>query len=166
MILVPLVLPGATGPTGETGPTGPTGAAPTLNALNAVNVAGQTPGSAGDALTLDTNQVLEGSAITHTASSADIELTENGTYRVGYNTTVTTSGSASPPVTVSAQLENEGTEIPGTITSATLQSASNTANLAATAIIEVSSAPVTITLNANDTDAEYSNTSVVIRKLD
>ena len=76
------------------------------------------------------------------------------------------SGSASPPVTVSAQLENEGTEIPGTITSATLQSASNTANLAATAIIEVSSAPVTITLNANDTDAEYSNTSVVIRKLD
>ena len=131
-----------------------------------MNVAGQTPGSAGDALTLDTNQVLEGSAITHTASSADIELTENGTYRVGYNTTVTTSGSASPPVTVSAQLENEGTEIPGTITSATLQSASNTANLAATAIIEVSSAPVTITLNANDTDAEYSNTSVVIRKLD
>ena len=65
-----------------------------------------------------------------------------------------------------AQLENEGTEIPGTITSATLQAASNTANLAATAIIEVSSAPVTITLNAHDNDAEYSNTSVVIRKLD
>ena len=115
---------------------------------------------------MDTNQVLEGSAITHTPSSADIELTEDGTYLISYSTTVTPSGSASPPVTVTAQLENEGTVIPGTISSATLASAGNTANLAASAVVNVTSAPVTITLNANDTDAEYSNTAVTVTKLD
>ena len=52
------------------------------------------------------------------------------------------------------------------ISSATLASAGNTANLAASAVVSVTSAPVTITLNANDTDAEYSNTAVTVTKLD
>ena len=126
----------------------------------------QTPASAGDALTLDTNQLLEGTAITHTAGSGDISLTATGNYQVAYNTTVTPAAGASPPVTVSAQLEEGGTVIPGTISSATLASAGNTATLSGNAVIQVTSAPVTLTLNANDTDAAYSNTAITVRKLD
>lgn len=93
-------------------------------------------------------------------------MTANGNYQVTYSTTVTTSGTATPPVTVSVQLENGGVAVPGTIASTTLTTAGNTANLSGNAVIQVTAAPATLTLNATDTDGSFTNTAITVRKLD
>lgn len=108
----------------------------------------------------------EGTAITHTAATTDISLTENGTYEILYNSNVTPSGSASPPVSPSLELENGGTPIDGSNSTATITAASQNAHLSGGVVITVSSAPATITLNAGDTDGQFSDTSIIVRKLD
>lgn len=157
---------GPQGVTGATGVTGPTGAAAAVNVVYAVNAAAQTPAAAGTVLTLAANQAAVGTAVTHTAGTGPISLNEAGTYEVNYTTTVTPAAGVTPPVTVSVQLNSGAAAVPGTVSSATLQAAGNTATLAGNAIVQVTTAPVTLTLVANDASGTYTNTSVTVRKLD
>ena len=104
----------------------------------------------------------EGTAISHTASSGDFTLNDAGIYRISYSVvgTNTTSGG-----TVSVQLENGGTEIPGSAKSATLSATSDTATLAATVLVNAAGSEV-ITLNMNGTGYSFTNAAMVIQKLD
>ena len=151
------------GATGATGATGPTGATPPLNALYVTNAAAQNPAATGDPLTFDTTQLAEGTAVTHTGGSSDITLTENGVYQISYSTVGTDTTGAG---TTSVQLQEDGTEIPGTTSAANVANANDQAALSGTAIVDVTSAPVTITLNSIGTNQQFSNTGVSVRKLD
>ena len=161
----PVGPPGPTGPAGAvgaTGPTGPTGPAVTLNALNTVNTGSQTLSSTGDPATFDTNQVEEGTAITHTASSSDIQLTEPGTYRITYNATGTnTSGTG----TVGLELQDDGTAIDGSKSTAKINNTSDTAALGASVLVTVASSS-TITLNSTENNTTITDASVTVQKLD
>ena len=156
---------GAKGPTGPTGATGPAGATPALNVLNATTVAAQVPVAAGNALVLATNQVLEGRAVIHAEGTGNITLNATGNYMVIYSTTATPATGARPPVTVSVQLEVNGVRVSGTESKTTL-AADYSANLTGNAVVRVNDAPVTLTLNAYDTNASYTNIAITIRKLD
>lgn len=147
------------------GATGPAGTV-VVNALTATNVTAQTPAAAGDTLTLDTNQTLVGTAVTHTAGSGDIVLTEAGTYLISYHLTATPAAGTTPPVTTAVQLNNAGAVIPGTISSATLTAANDTATLSGSTVVQVTTPPVTINLVANDTNGAFSNLTVNVTKLD
>ncbi len=153
---------GAAGAEGPTGPTGPTGPAVTLNALNTVNTGSQTLSSTGDPATFDTNQVEEGTAITHTASSSDIELTEPGTYRITYNATGTNTSSTG---TVGLELQEDGTAIDGSESTAKINNTSDTAALGASVLVTVGS-NATITLNSTEDNTTITNASVTVQKLD
>ena len=133
----------------------------TMDALYATNVPSQSPASNGDPLTLDTTQLTEGTSITHTGGASDINITESGVYLISYSTVATNTTGAG---TASVQLEENGTAIPGSVTSETLTAASDTATLAATVIISVpGTAP--ITLNMVGTGLSFTNTSVAVTKL-
>ena len=114
-------------------------------------------------MTFDTNQVEEGTAITHTASSGDFSLTEDGTYLIAYSTTATNSTGTG---TAAVELEQDSTPIPGSKASATIAATSNLANLAATVLVNVASAPSTIQLTMEGSDLSFTDTAIVIHKLD
>ena len=153
---------GAEGPTGPTGPTGPQGAAPAVNALYATNTGSQTAASTGDDITFDTNQVEEGSDITHSASSADFSLTQNGLYRITYSAVVTNTSSTG---NVGLELQEDGTSIDGSVKEAKVSNTSDPATVGATVLVNVTSAPVTITLNSTEDNTTVTNAAMTIQKL-
>lgn len=153
---------GVAGPTGPTGPTGPQGAAPTVNALYATNTGSQTAVSTRNDITFDTNQVEEGSDITHSASSADFSLTQNGLYRITYSAVVTNTSSTG---NVGLELQEDGTSIDGSVKEAKVSNTSDPATVGATVLVNVTSAPVTITLNSTEDNTTVTNAAMTIQKL-
>lgn len=91
---------------------------------------------------------------------------ENGYYFINYTTVATNAASATPPVTVGVHLSKGGEEIPGTAAITTISTANDTAALSGTTIINVTDSPATITLDAENTNGTFTNTSMTIRKLD
>lgn len=152
---------GPTGATGATGATGPTGAAPPFNGLYATNVPSQSPASDGTALTFDTNQLEEGTAVTHTASSGDFTINEAGVYLISYSvigTNTTATGEAK------VELREDGTQIPGSAKSGTIAATSNTTTLAASVLISVA-ATATITLVMIGTGFSFTDAGLLIQKI-
>lgn len=149
-------------PTGPTGPAGPAGSPPPLNALYATNTGSQTLSSTGDPATFDTNQVEEGSAISHTASTDTFTLNDAGTYAISYSVTATnTSGTGD----VGVELQEDGTAIDGSKSTVKINNTSDTANLAATVLVTVSGSEE-ITLNATENNVTLTDAALTIQKLD
>ena len=87
----------------------------------------------------------QGSVITHTASTSDFSLTENGIYRITYAAVVTnTSGTG----TVGLEVKNAGATVPGSVKEVNIPTTSNTATIGSTMLVNISSAPATITVNS------------------
>ena len=120
----------------------------------------QSPASDGAPLTFDTNQVEEGTAVTHTASSSDFTITEAGIYTISYSVIGTNASSTGE---ASVQLREDGTEIPGSTKSGTIATAGNTTSLAATVMIDAAGTE-TITLNMIGTGFSFTNASMLIKK--
>lgn len=133
-----------------------------LNALYTTNTGAQDLASTGDPATFDTNQVEEGTAISHTASTDTITLNQPGTYAISYSTTATnTSGTGN----VGLELQEDGTPIEGSETSAKINNTSDPANLAATVLVTVTGGEQ-ITLNSTENNVNLTNTGVTVQKLD
>ena len=158
---------GPTGPTGPagaagaTGPTGPTGPAPAVNALSATNVGSQDLAADGDPATFDTNQVQQGAAITHTASTTDFTLADAGVYRITYNAVGTNSSATG---NVGLELQDDGAAIPGSESSATISTTSNVAPLGASVLVDAGAGSV-ITLNSTEANTTITNASITIQKI-
>ena len=153
---------GATGPTGAEGATGPTGPAVPLNALYAVNTGSQTLSSTGDPATFTTNEVEEGTAITHSPSSSDIELTEPGTYRITYSAVATNTSSTG---NVGLELQNDGTAIDGSESTGKVNNTSDPTPLGASVLLTVDGS-TTITLNATENNTTLNSAGITVQKLD
>ena len=133
----------------------------TLNAIHATHVSSQTLSSDGDPATFDTNQVEQGTVITHTASTANFTLGEAGIYRINYNAVATnTSGTG----TVGLELQDDGAAIPGSESQATISTTNNLVPLTATVLVNAGASSV-ITLNATEANTTLTNASIVIQKL-
>ncbi|MBC8612005.1 collagen-like protein [Massilimaliae timonensis] len=153
---------GVTGPAGPTGPTGATGATgtlPTPNALYATNEAAQTPTAVGDPLVFSDNQLTEGTAITHTANTGAITFAEGGLYHITFTTNAAPATGASVPLRVSVQLNENGTQIPGTLTIGDIVTSGGSTTLSGAALVRVTAGTV-ITLVSNSNTVTFSNTSI------
>lgn len=153
---------GATGAEGATGPTGPTGPAVPLNALYAVNTGSQTLSSTGDPATFTTNEVEEGTAITHSPSSSDIELTEPGTYRITYSAVATNASSTG---NVGLELQNDGTAIDGSESTGKVGTTNDPVPLGSSVLVTVPGS-ATITLNATENDTTLNSAGITVQKID
>ena len=121
----------------------------------------QTLATAGDDATFDTNQVEEGTAITHTASSATFTLGETGIYRVSYSVVATNTSSTG---TVGVELENNSTPVPGSESQATISTTNDLATLAASVLVNVTGT-ATITLTSTENNVTLTEAGIVIQKL-
>ena len=121
----------------------------------------QTLATAGDDATFDTNQVEEGTAITHTASSADFTLGETGIYRISYSVVAT---NASGTGTVGVELENNSTPVPGSESQATISTTNDLATLEASVLVNVTGT-ATITLTSTENNVTLTEAGIVIQKL-
>ena len=153
---------GATGPTGAEGATGPTGPAVPLNALYAVNTGSQTLSSTGDPATFTTNEVEEGTAITHSPSSSDVELTEPGTYRITYSAVATNTSSTG---NVGLELQNDGAAIDGSESTGKVNNTNDPTPLGASVLVTVPGT-ATITLNSTENDTTLNSAGITVQKLD
>ena len=117
--------------------------------------------STGDAATFDTNQVLEGTDIEHTASTDTITLTGDGIYLITYSAVASNTTSSG---TVGLELQNNTTTIPGSISSATITATSDVAPLSASVLVNATGSPA-ITLNSTENNVTLTNASIVVEKL-
>ncbi|HDR8033298.1 TPA: collagen-like protein [Bacillus cereus] len=112
--------PGPTGPTGDLGPTGPTGPTGPLTVANNATVSNATNVAlAGNAsVPFVTNNVINGTAITHAAGSTDIVLAPNQTYYAIWNSNTNSLAAG--------ELRAFALYLNGTQLTASLQSVANT----------------------------------------
>ncbi len=113
-------------------------------------------------MTFATNELLEGSDITHTPATTDVTLVNEGTYQILYFTDVSDSQSSS--ATVSCQLQNNGAEIEGTTSTCDIASTGKKQHLSGGAIVQASGGEV-ITLYATDNQGKFSNTTILVHRL-
>ena len=175
----PTGVTGPTGSTGATGPTGPTGATGSTGPTGATGAAGETAspellsaystppqvGTSGGALIFDRNAVINGNAISHAQNSADIVIQQTGFYQVSFHSTMGPTMGADFPMTVSMYLQQQGTEVPGTVVQHTFHTTADTSNAAFTQIIKVVSVPTTIKMIGQGEDYFYGPASLVVNKL-
>ena len=100
--------------------------------ISAYNAAIQTVAS-GAAYVFDTNRVVTGCTVGHTAGTTTFTLTKPGYYYITFNTTFTTEETGVATV----ELQNGGTLIPGAEGSETITTAGDTKSIAFTTIVRV-----------------------------
>ena len=87
----------------------------------------------GAAYVFDTNRIVTGCTVGHTAGGTTFTLTKPGYYYVTFNTTFTTEATGE----ASVELRNGGTAIPGANGTETIATAGDTASIAFAAIVKV-----------------------------
>ena len=75
------------------------------------------------------------------------------------------TGSPSYPLTITSELQLDGTPVNGSQATATVQAAGGTNTITSTALITVSSAPQTLTVENDTADAAYTNAKISVKKL-
>ena len=163
---------GATGPTGPTGaegpqgPAGPAGEIPPVSALYAVNVPAQTPSSSSSALIFNSNQLEQGTGLTHTPGTGVFSIFQPGIYLVSYSVTgtdITEGTNEDDKKTIGIELSANGTAVPGSLTSASV-SASGTVSLASSVLIRVPDS-VSLSLISLEEGSTFTNAGFSIHRL-
>ena len=98
------------------------------------------PGTTGAALQFDQNGASAGTAISHTAGSGDFTVSEPGVYTVNFHTNAAPTTGASFPLSVTLQLQQDGTAVPGAVVQHTFQEAGSSATLSFSIPVAVTSA--------------------------
>ena len=158
---------GAAGPTGVTGPTGPTGPAGTA-ASTELLAAYSTPaasGTAGQPLVFDRNAAVSGSDISHTAGESGFTIDTPGLYAVSFHGNVAPVSTASFPLTITLDLEQNGTPVPGALASHTFNSAADAATMSFNFPVEISSVPAVLQVMAQGGNFIYTAPAVSIYKV-
>lgn len=168
----PTGLTGATGPTGPkgaTGATGPKGATGTCSCkapdlLSAYSTPPQS-GKSGTVLIFDRNAVINGSSISHAQNSGTFTIQQTGFYQVSFHGTLAPASGSAFPLTVSLYLQQQGTQVPGTAVQHTFHTSTDSANVAFSQIIQVTTVPTTIQVIGQGTGYFYGPISMSINKL-
>ena len=160
---------GATGPTGSTGATGPKGATGTCSCkapdlLSAYSTPPQS-GKSGTVLIFDRNAVINGSSISHAQNSGTFTIQQTGFYQVSFHGTLAPASGSAFPLTVSLYLQQQGTQVPGTAVQHTFHTSTDSANVAFSQIIQVTTVPTTIQVIGQGTGYFYGPISMSINKL-
>ena len=161
---------GPTGPTGFTGPTGPTGAtgatgtAPATQLFSAYS-APSAPGTAGNALLFDVNGVSSGTGIAHTPGDSEFTLEQPGIYTAAVHGNLAPGSGVSFPLNVILELQQDGAVVPGGIVQHTFHTSPDTATVAFSAAVQVTSAPSVLRVVGEGGNFIYSALNMTIYKV-
>lgn len=120
-------------------------------------------------LNFNINGVRTGCTVSHSAGTPSIQLNRPGYYMVHFNASAAASSSGD----VTVQLNGNGIEIPGAISTINSTAATDIGSLNFTAIVRVlpnccavqSNSPLTLTFVNTGVEAAYSNAAVTITRL-
>ena len=172
----PTGVTGSTGPTGVTGPTGPTGSNWCHRATGPAGTAASTellaaystpsaPGTAGQPLVFDQNAAVSGSDISHTAGESEFTHRYSWTVCGVFPWNVAPVSTASFPLTITLDLEQNGTPVPGALASHTFNSAADAATMSFNFPVEISSVPAVLQVMAQGGNFIYTAPAVSIYKV-
>ena len=145
-------------------PQGEPGQIPDAEFLNAYSTPSQ-PGTTENPLIFDRNGASNGTAITHATNSANIVIQQPGFYSVAFSGTVTTPSGGRFPLSISLSLQQNGSSVPGAVSRSNFQAANQTANMAFSQIINVTSVPTTLTVNNSGGSILYDSISITVNKI-
>ena len=100
--------------------------------INSYNSVAQAVDS-GAAYVFDTNRIVTGCTVGHTAGTATFTLNKPGYYYVTFNTTVTTETTGN----VTVELQNDGVAVPGANGTETVTTAGDTKSITFATIVRV-----------------------------
>lgn len=114
---------------------------------------------------MDRNAVTQGTAISHSNSSADFTITEPGLYYVAYNTSISPGPGTTLPVTNLLNLSLNGSLLSNGASQHLFDATGQSAPMAASAFIDVTSVPATLNLVSSGGSFQYSDTTMNLIKL-
>lgn len=145
-------------------PRGEPGTGGTPDVLATVDSSNQTT-TANTPLVFNDNPLLLGTSITHTAGSSDITITQNGVYQATAHTVVSVNPGTSIPATLTLHLEENNAAIAGATASHTFAASSETSTLSFSVPFQVTAAPVTLHVVAEEDGFTINNTTLTIIRL-
>lgn len=145
-------------------PATPTPPAQTLpSVLSAANTTTQTV-AAGASLPFALNNVLYGRDITHAAGGSAVTLSTPGLYRVDFHATASPLTTAPAGTVLEAQLNLNGSPVPGASASESFTAATDTGNLSFSTVVPVTTAPATLTVSF-PTAAIVSDSGITVQRI-
>ena len=123
------------------------------------------PGTDNSPLVFDQNGESIGSGISHTAGAGDFSVQTPGLYTAAFHTTAAPASGASLPLTITLQLQVNGTAVPGAAVQHTFQTASENGTMAFSFPLQISTVPATVQVMAQGGNFLYSGTSLSLYKI-
>ncbi len=140
------------------------GTAATPDLLMAYSTPAQ-PGTSGSGLIFDRNGISSGTSISHFQNSPQITVSQPGIYTVNFNTVMAPQGKGTYPLSLSAYLTQNGSTVPGASAQHTFQSASESANMAFSVPVEVTSVPAVFEVIGEGGNYLYSSSTISVYRL-
>lgn len=122
-------------------------------------------GTDGGKLVFDRNGVTNGTAISHTINGTDIVISQPGFYFVTFHGTLLPAKKADFPLTVLLYLQQQGSQVPGTVVQHTFHTFSETANVAFSQMIRVDTVPNVLELISQSGNFFYSAVNMTVQKI-
>ena len=116
-------------------------------------------------LVFDRNASQAGTDITHDQNSSQITIQTPGYYSVSFNGNLAPISTSTLPLTIGLYLEQNSTPVAGAAAQHTFQNATDSTNLAFSQILDVTSVPATLQVEAQGGDFAYSGINLTVQKI-
>ena len=146
-------------------PKGQTGESGTPVALLSAYSTPPQNGTNGTALIFDRNGLSYGAAVSHAAGSGSFTLNQPGVYSVAFQGNFSPGSGTNFPSSVNVLLEQGGSAVAGAAAQHTFHTSSDSANLAFSAPVAVSTAPATLQVVGNGSTYLYGIIGITISRL-
>ena len=107
------------------------------------------PTAAGDALAFTDNPLVSGAAISHTAGSTDVVISQPGIYQASFSGSFTAAAGITIPTTLLATLNQNGVAVTGGTARHTFTATGETAELTFSVPFQVTATPATLNFVAS-----------------
>jgi len=116
-------------------------------------------------LVFDQNAITQGTAITHTAGSANIVINQTGLYRVSFNGTLAPTKDANLPLSITLSLKLQGVDVPGGAALQIFHTSLEGENVAFSQFVRMPSVPSTLTIVATGGAFLYSLATILVERI-
>ncbi|WP_242964667.1 hypothetical protein [Flavonifractor sp. An100] len=145
-------------------PRGATGSSAPVSLLSAYSTPPQ-PGASGDPVLFDKNGLSYGSDVSHTAGSGTVTLQTPGVYTIAFHGNVAPGAGSEFPLSITLNLMQDGSTVPGGSVLHTFNNSSDTANLAFSVPVQVTNAPSTLEVEGSGGNYLYSAVALTAYRL-
>ena len=135
-----------------------------MEALSAYSTPAQA-GTDGGSLIFDRNAFSYGTAVSHNTNDSVFTVQEPGIYEVSFHGTLAPASGTTFPLQLLLYLQQQGNEVPGASVRQSFQTSTDVGNVSFSQIINVSSAPETLSVVGSGGNFTYSDVALTVQKV-